>query len=206
MRIGIVADIHDAVSSLRSALALFREREVEQVITLGDAFDSFRTAEPAAEAAGLLQEVHAVGVWGNHDVGLSYEVTEQTRDEADPGLLRFAARLEPQIVVAGCRFCHIEPWKNPCRLEDLWDFDGVPDSVGKAQRCFGAVPERILFVGHFHSWLVMNPKGRLDWDGVRPITLDGRDRYLVLVSAVVEGWCAMFETEQSELTPIRCSV
>ena len=92
-------------------------------------------------------------------------------------------------------------------MEDLWAFDGVPATDAQAERSFEAVPERILFLGHFHRWLAMRRRGgRVEWDEVSPIGLGGPDRYLVVVGPVAEGWCAMLETEQFELTPIRCSV
>jgi hypothetical protein len=141
---------------------------------------------------------------GIHDFGLSHEVARELRDLADPALLAFASRLEPQLVIEGCRFSHIEPWKDACRVEDLWLFDGVPDTGERAQRSFQVVPERILFVGHFHSRLVVRKEGRVEWDGDQAIRLSRPDRYLVLVPAVVDGWCVMFETAQSELTVIQC--
>ena len=204
MLIGIVADIHDALEPLRKALLLLRERGVERIVTLGDAFDSWRPGERGAEIACLLQDADAIGVWGNHDFGLSHEVSGQIRDQADPVLLAFASRLQPQLVVEGCRFSHIEPWKDPRRLEDLWFFDGVPETGERAQRSFEAVPERIIFVGHFHSRLVVRREGRLEWDGVRSIRLGQPHRHLVLVPAVVDGWCVTYETAQSELTAIWC--
>ena len=124
----------------------------------------------------------ALRVWRNHDAGLSHEVSAQLRGLADPALLEFAAGLRPQLVLEECRFSHIEPWRDARRLEDLWAFDGVPDTVAQAERSFEAVPERILFVGHFHLWLAMRRSGgRVEWDGVRPIKLGGPDRFLVVV-------------------------
>lgn len=207
MRIGILADIHDAVGPLRAALAALRQRGIDRVVTLGDAFDSCQPGEPGVEVAGLLQEAGAIGVWGNHDAGLSHEVSAQVRDLADPALLAFAARLRSQLILEGCRFSHIEPWRDPCRMEDLWAFDGVPATDARAERSFEAVPERILILGHFHLWLAMRRwGGRVEWDEVSPIGLGWPDRYLVVVGAVVEGWCAVLETEKFELTPIPCSV
>jgi hypothetical protein len=170
-------------------------------------FDTYRRGEPGVQVAGLLEEARAFGVWGNHDAGLSHEVSVELRDEADPALLEFAAHLQPQLTLEGCRFSHIEPWRNPCRVEDLWAFDGVPDTTTNAERSFESVPERVIFFGHFHVWLVMRRSvGRMRWDGLGPITLRGPDRYLVVVAPVVDGWCATFDTEQFELTPICTSV
>jgi Calcineurin-like phosphoesterase superfamily domain len=204
MLIGIVADIHDAVEPLQSALALLRERRVKQIVTLGDAFDSFEPGDPGPRVANLLQDADAIGVWGNHDFGLSHEVSRQVRERADPSLLAFASRLVPQLVVGGCRFSHIEPWMDPCRLEDLWFYDGVPETSERAERSFQAVPERIIFIGHFHSRVILHREGKREWDRVRPTTLAPPHSYLVLVPAVIDGWCAMFDTERSLYTPIPC--
>ena len=205
MRIGIVADIHDAVEPLRRALALLREHDVQQVVTLGDAFESYSPGEPAAEVAALLEEVGAVGVWGNHDFGLSRDITDELRRDADPALLRFAARLEPHLVVAGCRFCHIEPWKDPFSLVDLWLLDEIPNTGERAQKSFAAAPERVLFVGHFHSWFAVSDRGSMEWEGAGPIDLTAPERYLVSIGAVLHGSCAIYDTELARLTPLRCS-
>ena len=205
MIIGIVADIHDAVAPLKRALSDFETYGVERVVSLGDAFDSHRIGEPSTEVARLLNEAEAVGVWGNHDVGLSHGVTDQIREEADPGLLKFASRLQAELVLDEYHFSHLEPWKDARLLEDLWRFDGVPDTVDKAKRCFGAVSERVLFMGHFHTWLAMREDRGVEWRGFDPILLSAPHRYLVVVGAVVEGWCATFDSSTAELIPIRCA-
>jgi hypothetical protein len=154
-----------------------------------------------------LDEANAIGVWGNHDAGLSYAVSARIREIADPALLAFTTRLQPQLTLEECRFSHIEPWRDPSRAEDLWAFGGTPDTDEQAKRSFDAVPERIILVGHFHSWLVMRRSGgRVEWNGVGPITLCPPEGYLVVVAPVGRGWCAVLETGQFVLTPIRCSV
>jgi predicted phosphodiesterase len=84
MRIGIVADIHEAIEPLQRALAEFRSRQVDLVVSLGDACDTFSPVGRAAEVVALLQGAGAVGVWGNHDVGLCGGVTERLRREVAP--------------------------------------------------------------------------------------------------------------------------
>jgi len=72
MRIGILADIHEAIESLERALAEFRRRQVDLVLSLGDACDLFSPVGRASEVVALLKGASAVGVWGNHDVGLCF--------------------------------------------------------------------------------------------------------------------------------------
>ena len=190
MRIGIVADIHDAVEALQCALAEFRSRQVDLVISLGDAGDTFSPAGRAGEVVALLEGAGAVGVWGNHDVGLCFDVPERLRREAGPQVLAYMAGMQPQLVVAGCRFSHVEPWLDARRVEHLWYFDGPPDTPEKVARSFAAVPERHLFVGHFHRWLVMTPLGRIEWNGEAPLALGGESRYLVVVAPVATSLAA----------------
>ena len=62
-------------------------------------------------------------------------------------ILDFMGGLRPHLEVDGCLFTHAEPWLDPHKVEDLWYFDGPPDSPGKLARSFAAVPHRVLFVG-----------------------------------------------------------
>lgn len=204
MRIGIVADIHEAIEPLRRALTEFRRRGVDQVVSLGDACDTLLPETRASELVALLWESRAVGVWGNHDFGLCYEVPDSVRQRSAPDVLEFMATMQPYLVVDGCRFSHVEPWLDPYKLEDLWYFEGLPDTAEQVKRSFEAVPERCLFIGHLHRWLVMSPEGQVAWDGLQPLKLNGESRYLIVVAPVVYGWCAIFDTANSQLTPIPC--
>ena len=72
---------------------------------------------------------------------------------------------------------------------------------GKLERIFNAVPNRIMFAGHFHKWLLATPKGIEDWKGDSPIRLD-KGRYFVVIGALCEGHFAAFDTNTSEVDPI----
>ncbi|MBC7820449.1 MAG: metallophosphoesterase family protein [Planctomycetaceae bacterium] len=204
MRIGIVADIHEEVDSLKRALSLFRREGVDAVVSLGDACDSYRASGNPAQVATLLREAGAVGVWGNHDVGLSYEVSDQLRRLADPAFLEYMSGMQPHLTIENCRFSHVEPWLDAKKIEDLWYFDGWPDTPEKAARSFAAVPERHLFMGHLHCWLAMTQSRRVEWCGEQPLSLANEPRSLVVIAPVFRGWCAIFETTASLLTPLKC--
>jgi predicted phosphodiesterase len=205
MQIGIVADIHEAIEPLSRALAEFRARSVEVVVNLGDACDTFTPVGRSSAVVALLREAGAVGVWGNHDVGLCSQVSDKVRHDTDPAVLAYMATMRPQLVLEDCRFSHVEPWLDATLVENLWYFDGVPDTPEKAGRSFAAVPEQFLFVGHFHRWLVMTPSGAVPWEGEGHLELREAARYLTVVAPVVSGWCAVFDTKSYRLTPIRCS-
>lgn len=203
MLIGIVADIHDAVDPLKASLSRFRELGVERIVSLGDAFETFKRGDPGAVVARLLREHGAVGVWGNHDIGLSHNTSHAIGEMADPSLLEFTRTLSPQLVLDNCRFSHVEPWLDPTNVWDLWHFNGAPTTIELANRSFTAVEEQFLFVGHYHCWAVTSEHEPIDWDGTEAISLPINGRYLVLVAPVVHGWSAVFNTTTAELTPVR---
>ena len=204
MRIGIVADIHEAIGPLERALAEFRCRGVDQVVSLGDACDTFGSESRAGNVVALLRSVGAIGVWGNHDFGLCYEVPEKLRCLAAPSVLEYMATMRPYLVLDGCRFSHVEPWLDAYNLEHLWWYDGPPDTPQKAGRSFAASPECRFFIGHFHRWLVMRPDGQVPWDGEGPLALREEMRYLIVVAPVTRGSCAIYDTAASLLTPVPC--
>ncbi|HEY1378263.1 MAG TPA: metallophosphoesterase family protein [Gemmataceae bacterium] len=204
MLLGLLADIHEAVPELDRALAEFRRRGVDQVVSLGDACDLYGPGSRTADVTARLRDARAVGVWGNHDFGLCHEVPDAVRRRADPAMLAYMAGMRPHLVVGDCRFSHVEPWLDAHTAEGLWYFDGPPETAAAAARSFAAVPERHLFVGHFHRWLAVTPAGPLPWAGDGPLDLAGHPRSLVVVAAVVGGWCATFDTAAARLDPIRC--
>jgi predicted phosphodiesterase len=206
MRIGLVTDIHDHVEPLRRALELFRQRGVDAVVTLGDTCDAFTPCSRCGEVVDLLRQANAVGVWGNHDVGLCRHVDDRIRQRFPAKVQEFMATIQPRLVMGGCHLSHVEPCVDPHDVRALWSFDeeGPLDMAGRAQRSFAAVGERFVFIGHYHRWLILTPRGPLDWQAEEPVTLLGEHRYFVVVGAVFQGHCGIFDTALSKLWPLRC--
>jgi hypothetical protein len=153
------------------------------------------------ETVSLLQQVQAVGVWGNHDIGLCFDPDEKVYERYSAAVLGFMGSLQPRLEIDGCLFTHVEPWLDPQKIEDLRYSDGPPDSAEKLARSFAAVPPRIMFIGHMHRWLLGTPNGLLPWRGEGPVRLDKSQRYLIVVHAVCDGKYALFDTETGDLTP-----
>jgi hypothetical protein len=117
-------------------------------------------------------------------------------------VLDYLGSLRPRLDLDGCHFTHVEPWLDPTNIADLWYFDGLPDEQHKLDRIFAATPYRLLFAGHFHTWLLATPDGIRDWNGEATVRLD-RGRYFVVIGAVCDGHCATFDTETCSLRPCR---
>jgi len=200
VRLGLLADIHEAVEPLREALALFRRRGVERVVHLGDICARHRRLD---EAVALLREAGAVGVWGNHDFGLCQPAGEEFRRRFSPAVLDYMATLRPALVIEDCLFTHVEPWLDANDILQLWYFEGLPDTPEKLAKSFAAVPQRVLFSGHAHRWFLARPEGPCEWAGGGPARLAPPGRYLVVLHAVALGHCAVYDTATGEFTPLR---
>ena len=175
------------------------EQRSERIVFLGDVFE---LGHRLKETVDLLAEAGAIGVWGNHDFGLC---GDNPRAEDRRAVRRACSgihgRLQPRLEIEGCLFTHVEPWLDPEKIEDLWYFEGPPETPEQAARSFAAVPNRLIFIGHYHRWLLATPEGVQPWVGDRPIILDAAHRYLVAVHAVCDGRCALFDTDTNELIP-----
>ena len=202
MKLGLITDIHEQVEFLRLALDRFDKEQVEQIVMIGDVFE---TGERIEETCRLLTDANAIGVWGNHDYGLSFEPDDVIRSKYPASVIDCMTSLRPSLEVGGCHFSHVEPWLDPENVADLWYFDGPPDEPGKLQRIFSAVPNRVMFAGHFHKWLLATPEGIADWQGESPIRLLEDQRYFVVVGALCEGRCAVYDTEAAVLMPFNAA-
>jgi hypothetical protein len=198
LKLGILSDIHEQVDELRNAIDLLRRHEADSFIVLGDTCD---IGERVEETITLLRDVAAIGVWGNHDFELCVDQTDEIRQKYSTAALEFLSSLRPQLEIDGCLFTHVEPWLDPNKIEDLWYFDGVPETQEKLNRSFAAMPHRVMFIGHYHCWLVGSTTGIVRWNGEGPIKLDLTQRHLVVVNTVCHGHCALFDTTNNELIP-----
>lgn len=200
MRLGLLADIHEDLARLRAALQLFAKQRVEQVVVLGDLFEMGQRIE---ETCRLLADVRAVGVWGNHDIGLCRDPGPRLTAKYGAQVIGFMGSLQPRLEIAQCLFTHVEPWLDPYEVADLWYYEGPPDTREKYERIFAAAPHSLMFAGHYHGWLLVRPQGTEDWQGDRPLMFPAGQRYFLVVGAVCDGHAAVFDTESREFVPLR---
>src|SRR5260370_6507579 len=95
MKLGLLADIHENTRQLQKAIAVLQQHGAERFVVLGDVFEMGKRIE---QTVRLLQEVEAVGVWGNHDVGLCSDPDEkgQAMDAARGESSTFKGHIEKE--------------------------------------------------------------------------------------------------------------
>lgn len=200
MRLGLLADIHEETNLLRAAIKRLRYEGVDRFVTLGDVFE---TGQHLEETIKILYEIQPLAVWGNHDFGLCRDVSDWTRNRFPESVLEFFADYKPELEIDGCLFRHIEPHLNAESLEDLWGYGGEGEL--EPALALAAVPHRRVFMGHLHRWAVLTAEAELDWDRSTPFQFGRETRYLVVVHAVQQGQCAIYNTALDVLTPFDVS-
>src|SRR6267378_45024 len=114
MKLGILADIHEQTDELRWAIDVLRKHGADRFVVLGDVFEMGKRIE---ETIRLLQQVEAVGVWGNNDIGLCFDPCDEVRQRYSASVLDYMSRLRPSLEIDGCLFTHVEPWLDPHKIE-----------------------------------------------------------------------------------------
>jgi predicted phosphodiesterase len=201
MRLGILADIHEHVEHLTRALELFGRHGVERVVVLGDVFCHGRNIRPTVD---LLAPLGSIGVWGNHDFGLCRDIPPRLRDKYAGPVLDYFATLRPRLEIEDCLFTHVQPRYDPEDVQQIWHMDEEPSLDRDVRLNFAAVPQRLLFMGHWHRWLIATPEGELPWRGEGPIHLP-TGRHLIVIHAVMDGHSAVYDTTTAELLPLALS-
>jgi predicted phosphodiesterase len=152
MRLGLLADIHEAVPQLRAAVAALNARQVDSFIVLGDILE---TGERAEETIAILSALAGEAVWGNHDFGLCGDVPTSLRARFSQTVWDYFARLRPTLTLAGMRFQHIDPHLDARDLADLWRFSTTEERLAGLRRC----SESRIFMGHLHCWSALTALG-----------------------------------------------
>jgi hypothetical protein len=199
MRIGLLADIHEDVERLDAAIVHCRSAGSDRLLTLGDIYQDGRRF---AESVKRLAAADVEGVWGNHELGLCHEPGDWVDRMFDPATRAYMARLRPRMEIEGLLLGHVLPRHDPTDITQPWYVEGVPMTAEEAGPDFAAFPHRRMFLGHYHRWLIATPEGVLPWTGTGPIRFDPARRYLIVVAAVCNGWCAVHDTTTDTLIPL----
>lgn len=201
MRRGILADIHGRFDNLSAAIELLLEQGAEEFIVLGDVIDCSRGA---VETVELLNQYPVTGVWGNHELGLCHDVTDSIRERYSPEVMEFFGRLQSHVQFDEVLVSHALPQHDPTDPAAYYT-NLRPGEDGALDATFSEHTQRLFLVGHFHRWFAATTAGPLNWLGESPLRFDPEQRYLVVVHAVMQGWCALLDDEEGVLTPLNVS-
>ncbi len=193
-RIGLVADSHDRLEALATAVRILEERAADSLVHLGDICDSLRL-DLLEDSVRLLRRHRMLVVKGNNDFMLENLLRCQPPDNLGrfDHLATFLGELPMRIVWDGICFAHSLPFDH---LRSFYE----PIDMGTTQRAeeiFRLTPHRILFCGHSHRSVLFRLSGdkvsRENFPPGQPLSLDRKERYIIVTGSVMEGECALFD-------------
>jgi predicted phosphodiesterase len=192
MRLGLLADIHGDIDNLKKVLARLSAESVDRFVVLGDVIYDSRDA---SETVAILNDIRAIGVWGNHELGVAVQPDEEVGELFSDEVLEFFSQLSPLRDLGDVLLSHSLPTIDA--LDPVAYYTGPrATDLEAANACFTKFGHRIFLTGHLHRWFASTAGGHLAWDGSEPVQLLPEERYLFVIHAVMDGYAALLDTDR----------
>jgi len=190
--IGLMGDSHGNLTATTEAVRILEERGAELLIHLGDIGDSVHY-QNLQEILDLLAVHQVLSVKGNNDYLIALALVDHSGHHRPgcPGI--FLNQLPMKRVIGDLCFAHSHPYDHYQAF-----YDPVNDgTTKKAETLFRTMPQRILFCGHSHSPTLFRMKAdhvvREHPQPGKQIHLDKSERYIMIVGALDDGECALYD-------------
>ena len=195
-----MSDNHGQAAVLRRAIAALRDRGADVLVHLGDFGDSLHD-DNLATIVEDLKSNHVLVVKGNNDYILEKRVEPENQHLS--GVYAYLHDLPIRIISADLCFAHSLPFDSIRSFYEPID-DG---SVEKAAVLFRETTYRILFCGHSHIPVLFRwtPR-RTIREQIRPdqpLRLDRADRYIIVVGALENSECALYDLDRQVYERLR---
>jgi putative phosphoesterase len=197
-RIGLLADSHGDLRATEKSIRTLRRRDVDLIVHLGDFSDSVRL-DLLAAMIDILKSNQVLAVMGNNDFMVGNMLAEEaymTYQDRDR-MAAFIKDIPMKRVLEDICFAHSLPFDHFKACYEPID----NGSTVRADQLFQETDHRVLFCGHSHLPVLFRLRSeRVTRENVppgRPLSLDSSDRYIMVVGAVEEGECALFDRESS---------
>ncbi len=203
-RIGLIADSHGDYERTELAAEVLLAAGAERLIHLGDFCDTLQESSWVA-VMQLLQRYRMLTVKGNNDFQVETLLKERGpgRDQAAVELWAYLRLLQTTMVSDGLCFAHSLPYDSIRSLYEPID-DGT---TAEAIKIFQRTAHHIMFCGHSHTPSLFRWKKekvtREEIPRNKTFPLKESERYIVVVGAVADGDCALYDRETACYQRIR---
>ena len=194
--IGIMADSHGQIETIRDALAVFDELGCGAIYHLGDVCDSAHP-ETANACIQLLQDRQVETIKGNNDQAIVANHCSRETSPVSKGVLEALRNLDLVKYHSRSMFIHSLPFIQELGLSSLIGAMGAME----IRRYCREFPEKILFRGHSHNpelaWLE-GPQVKVEslTAGVR-LNLANRIPCVVTCGALTRGLCLIWDPAEN---------
>jgi predicted phosphodiesterase len=199
--IGIMADSHGQIDSIRDALAVFDELGCRSIYHLGDVCDSAHP-ETANACIQLLQNRQVKAIKGNNDQVIVANHCSRETSPVSKEVLETLRNLDLAKYHPGAMFIHSLPFIQELGLSSLIGAMGAME----IRRYCREFPGQILFRGHSHNpeiaWLEgQQVKVEILKAGVR-LNLANRFSCVVTCGALTQGLCMIWNPDGNYIQSI----
>lgn len=195
-RVGLMADSHGQLASIKKGAACLKDFSVDKIIHLGDIFDSLKN-DPLEEIVEAVHRLQLVSVKGNNDYQIETSITSGNalglKAEQKKRILSFLTQMPFRIEEGDVCFTHSLPFDN---IRSIYE----PIDIGSTKRAiplFNATSYRILFCGHSHKSILFRWRlGKVTREAVElceTIHFQASERYILIVGAADKGECGIFD-------------
>jgi predicted phosphodiesterase len=203
-RIGLLADSHGDYERTELAAGALLAAGAERLIHLGDFCDSLQESSWVA-VMQVLQRHRILTVKGNNDFQVETVLKGRRlgRDQAEIELRTYLKSLQTTMVSDGLCFAHSLPYDSFRSFYEPVD-DGT---TVNAIKIFHRTPHHIMFCGHSHTPVLFRwRKEKVTREEIprdKTFPMKDSERYIVVVGAVAEGDCALYDREKAYYQRIR---
>lgn len=203
-RIGLIADSHGDFERTELAAHTLLVSGAERLIHLGDFCDTLQESSWVTTMQ-VLKRHRMVTVKGNNDFQVETLLHERRpgQDQAEVELLAYLKSLQTTIVMDGLCFAHSLPYDSLRSFYEPVD-DGT---TVKAGNIFRQTAHRIIFCGHSHTPVLFRWRNervtREEIPRDTTVLMKDSERYIVVVGAVANNDCALYDREATHYRRIR---
>ena len=176
MRYGIISDVHEDLSRLKTAIAELSQRGVDRIISLGDIIDP-DTGD--IKCLDFIMKQSPLAVIGNHDklTLTCYPLEDLHRDYLES--IPEEIQLEKDILMT-----HANPLQKARQGKGRWYTGSYIYNDEDAREVFENCDKKIILVGHTHIPRAFWESGSKHFEESEAFQLDRNERYILNPGAV----------------------
>ena len=199
MRIGLMADSHGSIRTLRQAIRALRAKGVDQLYHLGDFCDSVYQ-DHLSDIFNILETDGIRTVMGNNDFQIQSMLTDGYSDENETDTRRWQRFLKQTPLIRkinGICLAHSLPYDTIRSF-----YEPVDDGTGeRALSIFSNTAYSIVFCGHSHAPILFryrnNRVSREALGSRRTVSLAPQERYIIIVGSTLNGDCGIYDSKRN---------
>jgi predicted phosphodiesterase len=175
MKYGLISDIHADFARLQTAIQALKEKDISQLICLGDIVEPDRSNG----CIDLIKQENAVSLLGYHDhlaVLCNTSLSEAERE--------YLESLPEEMQIENMFATHINPLQKARDGKGMWSNGGYINEQYHADAVFEGCSHQIILVGHTHVPKIFWKDGSQEFSESGEFELKPGERYIINPGAV----------------------